>query len=282
VFTGSLCGQYPDTAAWLFLLALADKNGEVDMTAQYIATVTGMPLADLAGCIQRFLDVDPQSRSQESQGRRLELIDPSRPWGWRLVNFNHYREKARLTAKSAREVESGRNAERLRHRAGGPPDTAADRRSPPLTDPSNANANTDTDTDTGVSVASQPHSGRPEKSQEADVDRVFNHWREVHHHPRARLDNKRRTLIRKALAQYPAADLCQAIAGYLNSPHHMGQNPQGTTYTAIELLLRDAAHIEAGIRFYESPPRTDVSGLTRKNVAAIADWQPPEVRRAGQ
>lgn len=135
IFQGTLCGKYPDTAAWLFLLALADKNGEVDMTAQFISAVTGMPVDDLTACIERFMQPDPCSRSAAEEGRRLVLIDQSRPWGWRIVNHGYYREKARLAAKNAREVEEGRNAERMRDRRS-PPETAAD----PL---SNANANAD-------------------------------------------------------------------------------------------------------------------------------------------
>lgn len=139
IFQGTLCGQYPDTAAWLFFLALADKNGHVDMTPQFISAVTGMPVDDLTACIERFMQPDPGSRSSAEEGRRLVLIDPARSWGWRIVNHDKYREKARLAAKNAREVEEGANAERLKHRRS----TAGDRRRPPLTDPSNANANTD-------------------------------------------------------------------------------------------------------------------------------------------
>jgi hypothetical protein len=144
VFTGSLCGQWPDTAAWLSFLALADKNGEVDMTPQYIASVTGMPLADLQACIGRFLEPDPMSRSTAAEGRRLELIDPERPWGWRIVNFSHYREKARLAAKNSRDVESGKEAERKRHTRAVSADV---RRSPPVSDPSYAYADSNTDSD---------------------------------------------------------------------------------------------------------------------------------------
>lgn len=139
IFEGTLCGQYPDTAAWLFMLALADKNGHVDKTPQYISAVTGMPVADLVGCIERFMQPDENSRTSAEEGRRLVLIDANRSWGWRIVNHEKYREKARLAAKAAREVEDGRNAERLR-----------DRRRPPVTagDPlSNANANTDTNSE---------------------------------------------------------------------------------------------------------------------------------------
>ena len=134
VFQGSLCGRYPDTAAWLFLLALADKNGVVDMTPQYISSVTGMPVDELLGCITRFLDPDPYSRSSASQGRRLELIDPDRQWGWRIVNHGRYKEKARLQAKSAREVAEGKNKQRMEDRRR-PPKTASD-------PPSNTNTNT--------------------------------------------------------------------------------------------------------------------------------------------
>lgn len=114
------------------------------------------------------------------------------------------------------------------------------------------------------------------------INRVFDHWRTVHHHDRAALDDKRKRLIREALKHYSEADLCQSISGYLNSPHHMGRNDRATVYTDLELLLRDSGQIDAGLKFYAEPPRTDLSTKTRANVAAIADWKPPELRNAGQ
>lgn len=112
------------------------------------------------------------------------------------------------------------------------------------------------------------------------VEKVFQHWQEVHRKPRAKLDDKRRALIRKALKHYSEADLCQSISGYLNSPHHMGTDPKGngTVYDDIELFLRDSKHVDAGLKFYAEPPRTDLSAQTRRNVAAISDWRPPEMR----
>jgi len=110
---------------------------------------------------------------------------------------------------------------------------------------------------------------------------VFRHWREVHGHSRAQLDDKRRTLIRKALKTYSAADLCLSITGYLNSPHHMGQNERQTKYTDIELLLRDAKHIDAGIKFHAEPPRADLSEKTRRIIDQTSKWVPPEMRHAG-
>lgn len=140
IFQGTLCGQYPDTAAWLFFLALADKNGHVDMTPQFISAVTGMPVDDLTACIERFMQPDPNSRSSAEEGRRLVLVDPARSWGWRIVNHDKYREKARLAAKNAEAVSAGKEAERKRHAR----DVSAGvRRCPPVSDPSDADADTD-------------------------------------------------------------------------------------------------------------------------------------------
>lgn len=126
VFTGTLHGRWPDTGLWLCILAMADKHGHVDCTPAYIASVTGLTVDQVEQCIKRFMEPDQYSRTQANDGRRLVLVDPSRPWGWVIVNHGKYREKARLQAKSAREVESGENRERMGQ-------TAAHRRSPPVT-----------------------------------------------------------------------------------------------------------------------------------------------------
>lgn len=84
-----------------------------------------------------------------------------------------------------------------------------------------------------------------------DVTGVFEHWKQTHHHPKAQLDAKRVKLIRAALKSYTAEQLCQAISGYRNSPYHMGHNDRKTVYDSIELFLRDAQHIDAGLKFAE-------------------------------
>lgn len=129
--TGTLCGRWPDIGLWPIILALADRSGVVDVTPQYVAGVTGLALPEVVACMDRFCQPDPYSRSAAEDGRRLVLLAPNqRNWGWQIVNFGLYREKARLMAKSMREVESGQNRDRL---SGGPTETAAHRRSPPET-----------------------------------------------------------------------------------------------------------------------------------------------------
>lgn len=110
VFRGTLHGKWPDIGLWLSLLAMADWRGEIDATPQYISAVTGLPVDEVEACIARFCSPDPHSRSQTSGGARLELIDPARGWGWRIVNIQKYRDKA----SGASQVADGRNAEKVR------------------------------------------------------------------------------------------------------------------------------------------------------------------------
>jgi hypothetical protein len=122
---GTLCGRWPDIGLWPIVLSLGDKNGVVDVTAEFLASVTGLPLADVLACMKRFCEPDPCSRSQDFNGARLRLIDEHRSWGWEIVNHGKYKEKARLQSKSAREISDGVNAARMADRRG-PPQTAAD------------------------------------------------------------------------------------------------------------------------------------------------------------
>jgi hypothetical protein len=114
VFTGTLCGKWPDTGLWVCLLALADRHGVIDKTPQYISAVVGIPVDDLVACIERFMQPDPNSRSDEEDGRRLVRLYESRAWGWRIVNHGKYREKARKASYDSERTASGLDAERKR------------------------------------------------------------------------------------------------------------------------------------------------------------------------
>jgi hypothetical protein len=138
-----------------------------------------------------------------------------------------------------------------------------------------------TKTKTSKRVPSEPcPAERDDDPFAGDVEVVFSHWRTTFGHPRAQLDGKRRKLIRDRLRDYTVDDLRLAIDGYRHSPHHMGQNDRATVYDDIEVFLRDAKHVDAGLRFARDPPRTDLSAQTRRNVVAVADWIPPEARNA--
>lgn len=112
--TGTLCGKWPDIGLWPIVLSLADKNGVVDVTHQYISTVTGLALPEVVACMKRFCEPDYGSRSPAEAGARLLLLEEHREWGWQIVNHSLYRERARLMAQGSAQVADGRNAEKVR------------------------------------------------------------------------------------------------------------------------------------------------------------------------
>lgn len=101
------------------------------------------------------------------------------------------------------------------------------------------------------------------KLDDGPVERTFGHWRSEFGHPKASLDPKRRRVIQAALKLHDEATLRQSISGYRNSPHHMGENERRTVYDDIELFLRDATHIENGLRFARGPPAPQLSAVAQ-------------------
>jgi hypothetical protein len=87
-----------------------------------------------------------------------------------------------------------------------------------------------------------------------DVRRVFDHWVEVHRTPRKGpepvLSDKRKSKITRAIADHGVEVCLQAISGCAMSEWHMGDNPRRKKYDDLELILRDAAHIERFATIY--------------------------------
>lgn len=82
-------------------------------------------------------------------------------------------------------------------------------------------------------------------SADADVWKVFEHWRDgAGKTNQTLLDKTRKKVIEDALKAYPVEDVLDAVVGWKNSPHHRGENPTGTVYNDLGLLLRGAARIE--------------------------------------
>lgn len=248
VFDGTLHGKWPQTGVWLALLAMADRHGCIDRTPQAIASDIGISVGELLVCIEEFCQPDPMSRTQEQEGRRLVLIEPSRAWGWRIVNHAIYREKARLQGKDAARVASGKDAERKRTERMSP-DVP---RNPPPT-PSHTQTHT---TDKNKNLPSGGMSS-DKRSTGAAVEEVFDHWQREWNHLGAKLDPKRRKRIEARLKDFTAEQLCNAVTGFRNSPWHCGTDPKGdgTVYDGIETLLRDTAQVETGLRLLAHPPR---------------------------
>ncbi len=133
-------------------------------------------------------------------------------------------------------------------------------------------------------VSVRPAVREPSPDPAADVERVFTTWREVMGRGRARLDDKRRRLIRRALALgYGVEDLELAVRGCAATPHNMGVNDQGTRYDDLGLILRDGDHIDRFMRNARHPPRPATAADSRlaANVAAAREAMEMDDREPG-
>lgn len=113
-------------------------------------------------------------------------------------------------------------------------------------------------------------SDEPTTPSEGDQIRaVFGHWLAVmRRNPKTtKLDAKREGKIRARLREgRTVEDLCRAIDGCRASSWHMGDNPDGKRHDDVELICRDAAHVE---RFAgETAPAV---GGTQTDMAALLD-----------
>ena len=110
----------------------------------------------------------------------------------------------------------------------------------------------------------------PAKTKE--IDRIFDYWRETMQHPRAKLDSKRRTKIDKALKLgYTESELKQAVLGCSVTPHNMGVNDRNQRYDSVELIFRDADHIDRFIRNGRDPPSAATSSDNVRLASNIAN-----------
>jgi hypothetical protein len=99
---------------WITMLALADKNGEVQASIPGLAKLAGVPVASCRDALKCLSDPDPDSRTKVAEGRRIVEI----PGGWELINHAKYRRMA--SEEDARESNAKRQA---RHRSRNAPVT---------------------------------------------------------------------------------------------------------------------------------------------------------------
>lgn len=83
----------------------------------------------------------------------------------------------------------------------------------------------------------------------SEIKEVFQYWQEKMNHPRSKLDKSRLRKIQGAIKLgFNVEQLKQAIDGCANTPFNMGENSNKQRYDSIDLIFRDAEHIERFIR----------------------------------
>lgn len=119
--------------------------------------------------------------------------------------------------------------------------------------------------------AETPSSGKPDRS--AEIQAVFSHWQDRCDHPRAKLDDKRKRLIRARLKDgYTVDDLMRAIDGCARSPFHQGDNDGGKVYDDLGLICRDGAHVDQFLKIADEPDTGGMSAAGRKTAAAAREF----------
>ena len=91
IYQGILRGNSNGLLVFTNLLAHADQYGIVDVHPKAIAEEVGLTIEQVKAAIQELESPDIESRSPESEGRRIVLLDGHRAWGWQIVNYVKYR-----------------------------------------------------------------------------------------------------------------------------------------------------------------------------------------------
>lgn len=92
IFDGSMRGHSDLILVFVNMLCHADQDGIVDRHWRAIADETGLSHDQVRSAVAALEGPDVESRSRNDDGRRIRRIDPEREWGWKIVNFTHYRQ----------------------------------------------------------------------------------------------------------------------------------------------------------------------------------------------
>lgn len=100
IITSTVWLEPPDVfKVWIFFLSQKDQDGIVEGSIPGLAAVIGVPRATVETAIAKFMAPDPDSRTPEYEGRRLEAIDG----GWRVLNHEKYRLKDAIEERREKE-----------------------------------------------------------------------------------------------------------------------------------------------------------------------------------
>jgi len=115
IVTSTIWREDNDTRIlWITMLAIADRYGEVSGSVPGMAHIANISEEGCRRAITKLESPDPDSRTPDYEGRRIEKIDG----GWHVLNYELYRKK--LSADELREYKRIKQAEyRKRQKARG-------------------------------------------------------------------------------------------------------------------------------------------------------------------
>lgn len=90
IVTSSIWGEDDKTRiVWITMLALCNRDGVVEASMSGLAALSRVDKESTARAVQVLESPDPDSRSQEHEGRRIRKVDG----GWLILNHDKYRKR---------------------------------------------------------------------------------------------------------------------------------------------------------------------------------------------
>lgn len=112
IISSSIWRASKDTkVVWITMLAMCDKEGEVWASVGGLADMARVTREECQKALEELLAPDPDSRTKEHEGRRIEAIDG----GWRVLNYRKYRELGRTEERREYFAEHKRQARAAVH-----------------------------------------------------------------------------------------------------------------------------------------------------------------------
>lgn len=84
------CEDNATLRVWIAMLATADAEGVVEGSVPGFANLARVSVEEMRAAIQRLSSPDPESRTPDHGGRRIEVIEG----GWLVLNYAKYRQQA--------------------------------------------------------------------------------------------------------------------------------------------------------------------------------------------
>lgn len=98
------CESSDTKVVWITLLALADRHGYVPASVPGLAKAAAVSVDAVREALAKFMAPDPDSRSQEYEGRRVDVADR----GWLILNYERFRDMRDEEARKEYERERKR------------------------------------------------------------------------------------------------------------------------------------------------------------------------------
>ena len=112
IVESSIWNEPPDTCkVWVTLLALCDQDGYVRGSVGWLAGKARVSREKAEAAIQLFQKPDPESRTPDHDGRRIEQLDD----GWLVLNYIAFRDRLSNNPKAtATRIRVQKHRERYR------------------------------------------------------------------------------------------------------------------------------------------------------------------------